>query len=200
MFLKWALTDPIYYLRVVVIIIISIVCHELAHGYAALSQGDDTPKRLGHLTLNPIVHMGTNAIVLLCLFGITWGQMPVSPSKFRNRKWGEIFVSAAGPVSNLILCFMAIFTFKIEHQWLHFNVLSSEFLFMFAAINFTLFWFNFLPIPPLDGYFVLKEFFPGLKGLGQTQYSHLYLWFLLGSGFISWLGSRSSNLIFQLML
>ncbi|MCV3215717.1 hypothetical protein OGM63_19740 [Plectonema radiosum NIES-515] len=61
-----------------------------------MSQGDDTPQRTGHLTLNPVVHMGWESIIFLCIAGIAWGQMPVNPSKFRSAKLGNIIVSAAG--------------------------------------------------------------------------------------------------------
>lgn len=65
----------------------SIVIHELAHGFAAISQGDRTPISQGHITLNPVVHMGWPSLIFLVIAGIAWGQMPVNPSKFRYPKW-----------------------------------------------------------------------------------------------------------------
>jgi Zn-dependent protease len=103
MFLQTLFQDPILFFRIVVIIIISIVIHELAHGVAALSQGDDTPSVSGHMTPNPVVHMGYASLIFLCIAGISWGAMPVNPSKFRHPKWSNIWVSAAGPLSNFLL-------------------------------------------------------------------------------------------------
>ncbi|MEY3025868.1 MAG: hypothetical protein RLZZ238_765 [Planctomycetota bacterium] len=61
--------------------IFSITMHELAHGWAALSQGDDTPRIYGRMTINPVVHMGWISLILLALVGIAWGSMPTDPSK-----------------------------------------------------------------------------------------------------------------------
>ncbi len=95
MFIQQLIKDPIYFFRIVTILIFSITLHELAHGWAAISQGDDTPQKTGHLTLNPVVHMGWESIIFLCIAGIAWGQMPVNPDKFRSKKIGNILVSAA---------------------------------------------------------------------------------------------------------
>jgi hypothetical protein len=67
MFISTLFSDPIYYCRIVVIIIISICLHEIAHGVAAIFQGDDTPIRTGHITLNPVVHMGIYSIIILII-------------------------------------------------------------------------------------------------------------------------------------
>ncbi len=88
MFIQTLITEPIHFFRIVVIVIFSITFHELAHGWAAMSQGDNTPQQTGHLTLNPVVHMGKESLIFLCLMGIAWGQMPVNPSKFRSGKLG----------------------------------------------------------------------------------------------------------------
>ncbi len=85
--------------------IISVTLHELAHGFAALSQGDDTPRQTGHMTLNPIVHMGWESIIFLAIGGISWGQMPVNPRKFRSAKWGNILVSSESALVVLDLKF-----------------------------------------------------------------------------------------------
>ena len=70
MFIESLIHEPIFFLRVVAIVIMSICLHELGHGFTAISQGDDTPRKSGHLTLNPLVHMGWPAIIFLCLAGI----------------------------------------------------------------------------------------------------------------------------------
>ena len=162
MFFATLFKDPVYFFRLVAILIISIVIHELAHGVAALSQGDDTPHREGHMTINPVVHMGYESLIFLCVAGIAWGSMPVSPQKFRHPRWSDILVSAAGPLSNLVLgslCIIAIVATRRNSA----PMVSQEFLFMAARINMLLFLFNLIPIPPLDGFSVCEKLFPALK-------------------------------------
>lgn len=177
MFFETLFKDPVYFFRLVAILIISIVIHELAHGVAALSQGDDTPHREGHMTINPVVHMGYESLIFLCVAGIAWGSMPVSPHKFRHPRWSDILVSAAGPLSNLAmgsLCIIAI----IATQQNSVPMVSQEFLFMAAQINMMLFLFNLLPIPPLDGFSVCEKLFPALK-LERFRNSPLALFFMM---------------------
>ncbi|MCC5663048.1 site-2 protease family protein [Nostoc sp. CHAB 5784] len=170
MFIQTLITDPIHFFRIVVIVIFSITLHELAHGWAAMSQGDNTPQQTGHLTLNPVVHMGKESIIFLCLMGIAWGQMPVNPSKFRSGKLGNILVSAAGPLSNLALGILFIGMLKFLSNPSLSELFSGEFLYLAAQINLTLFLFNLLPIPPLDGFHVFSEIFPQLKPLQYSQF------------------------------
>ncbi|MBD2610780.1 MAG: site-2 protease family protein [Nostoc sp. ZfuVER08] len=200
MFIETLFTQPIYFFRIIIIVIFSITLHELAHGWAAMSQGDNTPQKTGHLTLNPVVHMGKESIIFLCLMGIAWGQMPINPSKFRSRKLGNILVSAAGPLSNLTLGIIFILVMKLLAN-LNFSALFSiEFLYLAARINLMLFLFNLLPIPPLDGFHVFSEIFPKLKPL-ENSYFGLFAMMLLfiipefGIGL-----SDIANLVIQSML
>jgi Zn-dependent protease len=178
MFINTLVTNPVYFFRFVVIIMFSIVLHELAHGWAAISQGDDTPKKTGHLTLNPVVHMGWQSIIFLCLAGISWGQMPVNPSKFRSPKWSNILVSGAGPFSNLVLGILLSMLLRIYSNPMDSGFLSVNFIYMAAHINLFLFLFNLLPIPPLDGFHIYSEIFPKLKQLENTQFGQFALMFL----------------------
>lgn len=177
MFFETLFKDPIYFFRLVAILIISIVIHELAHGIAALSQGDDTPRQEGHMTLNPVVHMGYESLIFLCVAGIAWGSMPVSPQKFRHPRWSDILVSAAGPLSNLLLGTLCI-TAIIATQQSALPMVSQEFLFLAARINMLLFLFNLLPIPPLDGFNVCEKLFPALK-LDRFRNSPFALFFMM---------------------
>jgi Zn-dependent protease len=172
-------TNPLSYLRIVVILMLSICLHELAHGIVALSQGDDTPSRSGHMTLNPVVHMGWDSIFFLCLCGIAWGAMPVNPNNFRSRQWGDFLVSAAGPCSNLILGIICISMLRIAGD---FEFLSKDFFFLAALVNLNLFLFNCLPIPPLDGFYLFSKFFPGLKELGTTNFGSFAIIIIMFSG------------------
>jgi Zn-dependent protease len=167
LFITYLFNDPLYFFRYVVIIVISIVLHELAHGFAALSQGDNTPETEGHITLDPVVHMGVPSLIMLMFIGMSWGQMPVNPSNFRHR-WSDAFVAAAGPLSNLAIAFIACVIIAVA-KTRDLAALSPEFFTMMAFINVFLFLFNLLPVPPLDGFTVISDIFPSLKPIRNTQ-------------------------------
>lgn len=199
MLIKTLLTDPLFFFRLILIVITSITLHELAHGWVALSQGDDTPKRSGHMTLNPIVHMGWESIIFLCIGGIAWGQMPVNPSRFRRKKIGNILVSAAGPLLNLALSIIFIVLLKLDLSFLSVRILSREFLYLGAYVNLTLFMFNLLPFPPLDGFHVYSELFPQLKPLEGSPLGLFALVILFLSGFSSALSILANGAICTLI-
>ncbi len=179
LFINELFKDPVFFVRYIIIIIISIVIHELAHGVAALSQGDDTPRIEGHMTPDPIVHMGLPSLLFLFFSGMAWGQMPVNPAKFRHQRWSDMLVSAAGPLSNLALGTIASLLTVVAIQTGS-KLFSQEFWFLAARINFLLFAFNLLPVPPLDGFHVYSQLFPALKKLATPEIS-LFLIFVLFS-------------------
>ncbi len=192
MMIQMLAENPLSYFRLIVITIVSICLHELAHGIVAISQGDNTPIETGHLKLDPIVLMGAESIVMLCVFGIAWGAMPVNPHKFRSRKWGDLIVSAAGPVSNAILGLISVGLLKAS-EYYHF--LSEDFFFLAAIVNFNLFLFNCLPIPPLDGFYIFSKFFPGLKKYKNTDFSLVTLMLLMFFGIGSMLSVASASIV-----
>ena len=149
-------------------VIAAITLHELAHGWAAIYEGDDTPITTGHMTANPIVHMGVPSIVVFLLLGIAWGLMPINPYRFRHGKWGRILVAAAGPVMNLVLAFITLtilaFVIDLEGEQTDLTI----FLFTGGFLNLVLFAFNLLPIPPLDGSVILSN----LSTTVARWYSH----------------------------
>jgi Zn-dependent protease len=185
LFIETLIYQPILFIRVVAILIISICLHELAHGYVAISQGDDTPRRTGHITLNPVVHMGWRSIIFLCVVGITWGKMPINPSKFRHPGWSDIMVAAAGPMSNFILGFLCLAIVKVVDINHLFGLISQSFFVLAASINFKLCLFNLLPLPPLDGFYVYSEIFPKLQRLEGSQFSFFTLMLVF---LIPWFG------------
>ncbi len=167
LFIENLFTQPLYFFRYVLIIVISIVLHELAHGFAALSQGDYTPREEGHITINPVVHMGIPSLIMLMFVGMSWGQMPVNPSNFRH-KWSDAFVAAAGPLTNLAIAFIACVIMAVS-TIRDIPALSPEFFSMMAFINVFLCLFNLLPVPPLDGFTVISDVFPSLKPMRNSQ-------------------------------
>jgi len=156
--LDLAFKDPARYVAIVFVLIGSIVLHELGHALVATWEGDPTPKIRGHLTWNPVVHMGWVSIVLIAVMGIGWGMTPVSRSMFRHRRWGAVLVSFAGPAVNLLLACVGVLV----------GVLAArhgapervvEFWETVLKFNVLLFLFNMIPIPPLDGFSVLDGTF-----------------------------------------
>ncbi len=136
------------------VIVLSATAHEYAHAFVANESGDDTAKRLGRLTLNPIVHIDLIGTILVPLFllmsaGTYFGWMkpvPYNPFKLRGGVKDEIKVAVAGPLSNFVIAFIIILIFGLFS-----NMPGREFAYLAAYINISLMIFNLLPIPPLDG-------------------------------------------------
>ncbi len=143
----------------------SVVIHEVSHGFAARSQGDRTAEYAGRLTLNPIPHIDPwgsiiiPAILVLTNAGfvIGWAKpVPVNPYNLRNPRWGEALVAFAGPASNLIIA--VIFGLAVR-----FDIVSGAALPIVAIIviiNLVLAVFNLIPIPPMDGSKIAFAFLP----------------------------------------
>lgn len=152
-------------LFLIIILVMSVVIHEVSHGYAALALGDPTAKYQGRLTLNPISHLDPIGSVLVPLFGffiggfiIGWAKpVPFNPYNLRNQRWGEALVAIAGPASNLLLAllFSLILRSGVMAESGTFDILQFVVL-----INITLAIFNLIPIPPLDGSKILFSLFP----------------------------------------
>lgn len=166
------------------IVIFSIVLHELVHAYAALWQGDSTAGDEGHFTWNPIVHMGWSGIVFLLLLGITWGQTPVDARNFKHKRISSMIVAMAGPLSNLLLGVFFVVLSQIFSMWYQplMEPLAGkrilEMLFLGSVLNNAIFLFNLIPIPPLDGYLFFREIFPVLR-IVKRKYPYFGLIVLL---------------------
>jgi Zn-dependent protease len=167
MFIEQLSKNPRYFFATVIAIVLSVCLHELAHGIVAIWLGDDTPLDTGHMTLNPLVHMGPMSLVMLAIAGIAWGAMPVDPTRLRGR-YGDAMVSLAGPVSNVLLATLAIvplglwmrFDLRHTHELSQFAYNGRYLLWIFARTNVLLAIFNMIPVPPLDGSHVLGSLLP----------------------------------------
>lgn len=143
-----------------------IPLHEFAHAWAADKQGDDTPRLAGRLTLNPMVHLDLVGSILIALIGFGWGKpTPVNPRNFRNQRWGEVIVSAAGPISNLLLGWFFLFLETVIGHIgsISGTILQSAFMTFFeyaATISIFLGVLNLLPIPMFDGWHILEGILP----------------------------------------
>ncbi|MGD8370529.1 MAG: site-2 protease family protein [Syntrophobacterales bacterium] len=151
----------------VLILFFSVIIHEVAHGYAALTLGDPTARQAGRLTLNPIKHMDPWGTVVLPLFLILvrspflvgWARpVPVNPLRMRDPKKGMMLVGAAGPLANIALILLSALALRS----MPFSAPPILFdLFKYCcAINIILALFNLVPVPPLDGSKVVAGILP----------------------------------------
>lgn len=147
----------------------SVVAHEVAHGYAAYLQGDNTARFQGRLTLNPLKHLEWFGSLILPFlsyqlggFIIGWAKpVPFNPYNLRNQRWGEAIVAFAGPLTNI--CIALFFGLIIRFAVLGLFVLPTGFIQIAGSIvfiNLILACFNLVPIPPLDGSKILFSLFP----------------------------------------
>ncbi|MCG3133930.1 MAG: hypothetical protein HMLKMBBP_01197 [Planctomycetes bacterium] len=163
-FLNELFDDPVSWSVTVAVVVGSIVLHELGHGIAALAEGDSTPRIRGHMTWNPVVHMGWLSIGLVAVFGIGWGMMPVNPSMFRHRRWGDALVAAAGPLVNVALVLVAacVLAFTdpdaIARSFGPDRSIAVLFWVQVLVLNSLLAIFNLIPLPPLDGFTIFDSF------------------------------------------
>jgi len=144
------------------ILLVSVIVHEVAHGYAADYLGDSTPRAMGRLSLNPLVHMDWLGSVLLPMLMMVTGAsvwlgwakpVPVNPRNFANPSRDMMLVALAGPVSNLVLAWLASLGLKIIPLWAGVGDVTAAIVICQQAIviNSGLMVFNLIPIPPLDG-------------------------------------------------
>lgn len=151
----------------ILILIFSVVVHEVAHGYAAYLQGDNTARFQGRLTLNPVKHLEWfGSFILPAMsyflggFILGWAKpVPYNPYNLRNQKWGEAIVAFAGPLSNI--CIALFFGLLIRFGTA--SSMGEGFVYIFSSIvfiNLVLATFNLVPIPPLDGSKILFSILP----------------------------------------
>jgi Zn-dependent protease len=156
------------FLFIIIILIMSVVIHEVSHGYAALALGDPTAKYQGRLTLNPISHLDPVGSFLIPLIGyfaggfiIGWAKpVPFNPYNLRNQKWGEALVAIAGPLSNISLAVIFGLIIRLASGYGLTNPAFLSLAGFVVEINITLAIFNLVPIPPLDGSKILFAVLP----------------------------------------
>lgn len=151
-----------------VVLIYSVVIHELSHGLMANNLGDPTAKNLGRLTLNPLKHLDMFGSVLMPLFlffvraPFIFGYakpVPYNPANLTDHKYGPAKVALAGPVSNLALALLFGLSLRFMPDVFSTSLIPQLFSFI-VLLNLVLAIFNLFPIPPLDGHWLLMTFLP----------------------------------------
>lgn len=178
-------------LIILIILLFSVIFHEVAHGWAALALGDPTAKLAGRLTLNPLKHLDPFGSILLPGFlilanylmgggGIIFGwakPVPINPFNLRDKKYGMAKTSIAGPLANIVLALIFGLILRFGGGIIPENTYGI-FLYI-VQINLIIAIFNLLPIPPLDGSHIFFTFFPVLKRETRMLMSQYGLFILI---------------------
>lgn len=197
--------DLSYIAIVLVSVLISMTLHEAMHAFMGYWLGDDTAKLSGRLTLNPIKHIDPLLTIALPLFlavvgGPIFGgakPVPFNASRLKYEEWGVALVAIIGPLTNLVLAFLA-FSLAIN---LNYGSFASDFVMTFMYVNLGFFAFNIIPFPPLDGsrvlYALAPEFIRRFMEI-MEQYG-IILVFILVMFFSSYIGQLMMAMISFIM-
>lgn len=166
-------------------VIIAMTFHEYAHALAADKLGDDTPRRQGRLTLNPLKHIEPIGFFILLFAGFGWGRpVEINPSNFNrkmSRSKGEAIVAFAGPLINIVLAVASAFLLGIiikfnllDNVQLQYAQIIIIFMMQLIYINIGLGVFNLIPLPPLDGSKILRHFLPNNARIWFDNYQYIF--------------------------
>ncbi len=171
------------------VILISMTLHELMHGFVAYKLGDDTAKLNGRLTLNPLKHLDPFYSVILPLLmfilgGTVFGgakPVPVNPRNLKGKEWGMALVAVAGPLTNVVLAFLAFMIRFFLIKWMGgMNEIADLILSYFVTVNLGFAVFNMIPIPPLDGSRILYAIAPdGFRSI-MNKMEMFGIWIVYG--------------------
>ena len=177
-----------------IVLLFSVMIHELAHGYTAYFLGDPTAKYEGRLTLNPLKHLDPfgSVILPLLLLIATAGQgpifgwakpVPINPYNFKDQKWGTLKVAISGPATNFAMAII----FGLIVRFLNFPQIAPLIQLLGIIVFYNFLWgvFNLIPIPPLDGSWILFKLIPGqekVKMLLQQYGLFILIFFIFFGG------------------
>lgn len=162
-------SNPLVFILWIAAVLVALSVHEFSHALAATSLGDQTAKRLGRLTLNPMAHVDIFGLLALVFVHFGWGKpVPFNPYNLRDRRSGSILIGIAGPISNFVLMGISALLMHLTYPFLG----GSNYLLLFLGfvfiLNAGLMLFNLIPIPPLDGSKVV------LALLDQPKYMNIH--------------------------
>lgn len=178
-------TDPISFFTILAAILLALSLHEYFHAWTAFFLGDDTAKVAGRLTINPLVHFDFIGLFCLLVFGFGWGRpVPFNPYNLKNQKWGPALIALAGPFSN----FLMVIIFGSLLRFFSFPLGLSDFFQVFVWLNLLWGIFNLIPIPLLDGSYLLFTLFPNLENYRIFIYQYHFLFMILAILFMWYLG------------
>ena len=200
------------------VIFFALSVHESAHGLVASWMGDQTARNLGRISLNPLKHLDPMGFISMLFLGIGWAKpVPINSRNFRNPKWGFVFSSLAGPLSNFLLGIINALLYGFVYARYIVVLYQSEtmgsfhatllywlaqFFLIGAMINFIYSVFNMIPIPPYDGSRILFAFLPTKVYFAVMQYERqimiammiiLFIVFYFFSPF-SWVANKLTDL------
>ena len=179
--IKLLFSDPAAFVMLSVLLLYSVIFHELAHGWVAYKMGDPTAKWQGRLTLNPLKHLDPIGTLMLLILGFGWAKpVPVNLENIpiNKRRLGIILVSAAGITANVICAFIALLLLQLlapGSEEIMYKILT-----LLAFINIMLAAFNLIPIPPLDGSKIIMGFAPQSVNRVMNQIEPYGIFIVLG--------------------
>ena len=178
--------DLYFYLVLLPPLILSLTIHEFAHARTALAFGDETARLLGRVSLNPLRHLDpVGTLVLIFTQGFGWAKpVPVNSANLHPRRLGDIAVSLAGPLSNLMLALASALTVRILLAYhVEGNTHASQTLYrvllVLIQMNLGLAVFNLLPLFPLDGHHIAREMLPANKQASFMYWQMHHGWVIL---------------------
>ena len=180
--------DPYHFFMIFLIVVFSVCLHEFFHAWAAVTEGDESLR--DHLTLNPLKQMGVMSIIMFLFLGIAWGSVPVRKDVLRGRK-SLLKIALAGPAANMLLYLITFVLLFCICKWADqgdMEDMRNRTLLLFTVTmgvyNFVLLLFNLLPVPGLDGWHILKYFFPDKMEIKSEWVKGIMAGVILGAIFI----------------
>jgi len=166
--------DILDMLKILPAAVIGLTVHEFSHAFAAYKLGDFTAKNEGRLTLNPLKHIDWLGLFLIAVAGFGWAKpVTFNPDNLKNKHRDEILIAIAGPISNFILAILFFVVARVLYTINGVSIDIVQLIVTWGIINFSLFVFNLIPIPPLDGSHLYLTY---LKDINPKLMMDMYKW------------------------